>query len=90
MMRPFWKRIVLCAGLLLVSSVPASAVTVELPDGFVGHTRRLPVIVHRIFPPYLGQHVYLRPVPPKRGPYAFAPMPAPVFVSPYGPAGFAW
>ena len=29
-------------------------------NGRVYHTRRLPVVVHRVFPPYLGRHVYLR------------------------------
>ncbi|MFM7072868.1 MAG: hypothetical protein ACKO38_13855 [Planctomycetota bacterium] len=30
-------------------------------NGHVYHSRRLPVIVHRVFPPYHGRHVYLRP-----------------------------
>lgn len=30
-------------------------------NGHVYHSRRLPVIVHRVFPPYQGRHVYLRP-----------------------------
>jgi hypothetical protein len=47
---------------LLLSPLAASAVTVELPDGYVGHTRMLPVIIHRIFPPFLGKHVYLRTI----------------------------
>lgn len=64
--------------------------TIALPDGHIGHTRRLPVVVHRIFPPYLGQHVYLRPTPPKRGAYAYAPVPEPVFVPMPGPVGVAW
>lgn len=29
--------------------------------GHVYNSRRLPVIVHRVFPPYQGRHVYLRP-----------------------------
>ncbi|MEY4178598.1 MAG: hypothetical protein RLY70_2172 [Planctomycetota bacterium] len=38
---------------------PAQAARFE-SHGHVYHTRRLPVIVHRVFPPHLGRHVYLR------------------------------
>ena len=58
----------------------------------VAHTRVLPVVAHRVLPPYRGRHVYARP-------YYVAPMPVipiiaapvmiyrpPVIVQPYYPA----
>lgn len=91
-MKAHLKSVLLAAVVLLGSFSPAAAVMVELPDGYVGHTRLLPVIIHRIFPPYLGQHVYLRPLPPKRGPYRFAPLPmaAPMPGPFFGPEVVVW
>lgn len=69
------NQLLLAALLFLLSPLSASALTVELPDGYVGHTRLLPVIVHRLFPPYLGQHVYLRPMRSQPAEVLVAPAP---------------
>jgi hypothetical protein len=28
---------------------------------YVAHTRRAPVIIHRVLPPYRGEHIYYQP-----------------------------
>lgn len=47
--------------LLLVFTLPAFAEKRALPDGHVVHTRRAPVAMHRMSPPYRGNHVYEKP-----------------------------
>jgi hypothetical protein len=39
---------------------PAAAKQYRTADGKVAHTRLAPVVVHRISPPFKGQHVYGR------------------------------
>lgn len=43
-----------------LSAKPAEAKQYRLADGRVAHTRLAPVVVHRVFPPFKGQHVYRR------------------------------
>ena len=42
------------------STSTAEAKQYRTADGKVAHTRLAPVVVHRISPPYKGQHVYRR------------------------------
>lgn len=43
-----------------VATTPAEAKQYRTADGKVAHTRMAPVVVHRAFPPFRGQHVYRR------------------------------
>lgn len=38
----------------------AEAKQYRTADGKVAHTRLAPVVAHRVFPPFKGQHVYRR------------------------------
>lgn len=38
----------------------AEAKQYRTAEGKVAHTRLAPVVVHRVFPPFKGQHVYRR------------------------------
>jgi len=44
--------------LLLAAPAVATAEQFVTPDGHVVHTRLAPVVVHKVFPPYRGVHVY--------------------------------
>jgi hypothetical protein len=66
----FWSRTmsrivmsILVSAVCMIPAVPASAqqYRVRTPAGEkVVHTRLAPVVMHRIFPPYYGKHVYRR------------------------------
>ena len=43
-----------------IATKPAEAKQYRLPDGRVAHTRLAPVVMHRVSPPFKGQHVYRR------------------------------
>jgi hypothetical protein len=43
-----------------IAPTPAQAKQYRLPDGRIAHTRAAPVVIHRVFPPFKGQHVYRR------------------------------
>lgn len=59
-MRYTTLALLLILALLVVSLLPLSVASAEqyVSGGQVVHTRRLPVIAHRIVPPYRGVHVY--------------------------------
>jgi regulator of protease activity HflC (stomatin/prohibitin superfamily) len=50
--------------LFLISS--ATAAKRAMPSGQVAHSRRAPVAMHRMSPPYRGNHVYEKPQPEAR------------------------
>jgi hypothetical protein len=55
------KRALFLALLLSSLSAPARAKQTEVTSGgreLIAHTRLAPVVVHRAFPPFKGQHVY--------------------------------
>ena len=48
-------------GLSLVAPLSVQARQFAVQQGgrtYVAHTRRAPVIVHRVLPPYWGEHIY--------------------------------
>jgi hypothetical protein len=51
----------LSALLLLGLTLSAHAAKRATPDGHVAHTRRAPVAIHRMSPPYRGNHIYEKP-----------------------------
>lgn len=60
------RSVVFAMGVILGFSLTSSAIaeqhTVQTPEGpKVAHTRLAPVVVHRVFPPYWGQHIYEAP-----------------------------
>jgi hypothetical protein len=44
--------------LLLIVALPAAAAKHSTSSGQVAHSRRVPVAMHRMFPPFAGNHVY--------------------------------
>jgi len=58
------KRIVTTFVLLAISLIAPLSVSARqyaVQQGgrnYVAHTRRAPVVVHRVLPPYWGEHVY--------------------------------
>jgi hypothetical protein len=52
-------------GLLSLAS-SALAAKHATSSGQVAHTRRAPVAMHRMFPPFAGNHVYEKPQPDPR------------------------
>ena len=48
----------LAAAYLSIATLPAEARQARTPSGQVVHTRRLPVVLHRMVPPQYGKHVY--------------------------------
>jgi len=47
--------------LVFVVTLPAMAAKHATSSGQVAHSRRAPVAMHRMFPPYAGNHVYEKP-----------------------------
>jgi hypothetical protein len=47
--------------LAIVLTLPAFAAKHATSDGHVAHSRRAPVAMHRMSPPYRGNHVYEKP-----------------------------
>lgn len=47
--------------LVIAFALPAFAAKHATPDGHVVHSRRAPVAMHRMSPPYRGNHVYEKP-----------------------------
>ena len=51
----------LLAAISLVAPLSAQARQYAVQQGgrtYVAHTRRAPVVVHRVLPPYWGEHIY--------------------------------
>ncbi len=57
-LRKIVAGIVVETGLLALAE-SAEARQYTLPSGQIAHTRRAPVLWHRMFPPQLGKHVYV-------------------------------
>ena len=58
----------LLVGISLVAPLTVQARQFAVQQGgrtYVAHTRRAPVILHRVLPPYWGQHIY-QPTEPVR------------------------
>ena len=49
--------------LLVVLTLPAFAAKRPTSSGQVAHSRRAPVAMHRMFPPFAGNHIYEKPKP---------------------------
>jgi len=49
---------ILCVISIIVGTPDAFARQYVTARGQVVHTRRAPVVVHRVLPPFRGQHVY--------------------------------
>jgi hypothetical protein len=47
--------------LVMILALPAFAAKRVTSDGHVAHSRRAPVAMHRMSPPYRGNHVYEKP-----------------------------
>lgn len=61
-------RIVLVAALAVLGSLPNLASAAQFQSGGnVVHTRLVPVVMHRVFPPYWGVHQYQRGGGMRRG-----------------------
>ena len=60
-MRTF-SKLVLAVAFAICALYSEAQARMYMDHGFIVHTRLAPVIVHRIFPPYLGRHVYARNV----------------------------
>ena len=60
------KKLILYAAVVFALSTaslatsPVEAKQYRTADGKIAHTRLAPVVVHRVFPPFKGQHVYRR------------------------------
>ncbi len=55
------KSWLFCAALMVVSSLSLSSVEAaqyQARGGQVVHSRMAPVLMHRLLPPFRGQHVY--------------------------------
>ena len=55
------RKCFLALVMVVSAFVPASAAKRAAPSGQVIHTRRAPVAMHRMSPPYRGNHVYENP-----------------------------
>ncbi|MGC4006230.1 MAG: hypothetical protein QM811_25185 [Pirellulales bacterium] len=56
-MRQIFALLVAAASFAVAPSVSSAAQTTD-GSGHVVHSRRAPVVMHRIVPPYRGVHVY--------------------------------
>lgn len=57
----FVASLLTVAGILLVQAAPLQARQFPVNEGgrtYVAHTRRAPVVLHRVLPPFRGIHVY--------------------------------
>jgi hypothetical protein len=54
---------VLSVLLVVALTLPAFAAKRATSSGQVAHSRRAPVAMHRMFPPFAGNHVYEKPKP---------------------------
>ena len=54
--------------LVIVLALPAFAAKRVTSDGHVVHSRRAPVAMHRMSPPYRGNHIYEKPPQPEMPP----------------------